>query len=118
MPSQPPSAAHAEKFCILGAGSSGLAAAKNFREAGIPFDCLERQDDIGGNWYFGSPASRVYASTHLVSSKRLTEYSDFPMPEEWAAYPSHRQTLEYLRAYARRFGLYEDIEFETAVEWV
>jgi cation diffusion facilitator CzcD-associated flavoprotein CzcO len=118
LPSQPPSAAHAEKFCILGAGSSGLAAAKNFRAAGIPFDCLERQDDIGGNWYFGSAASRVYASTHLVSSKRLTEYSDFPMPEEWAEYPSHRQTLEYLRAYATRFGLYEHIQFNTAVEWV
>jgi cation diffusion facilitator CzcD-associated flavoprotein CzcO len=111
-------AAHAEKFCILGAGSSGLAAAKNFRAAGIPFDCLERQDDIGGNWYFGSAASRVYASTHLVSSKRLTEYSDFPMPAEWAEYPSHRQTLEYLRAYAQHFGLYEHIEFRTEVEWI
>lgn len=118
LPSQPPSAAHAEKFCILGAGSSGLAAAKNFRAAGLAFDCLERQDDIGGNWYFGSAASRVYASTHLVSSKRLTEYSDFPMPQEWAEYPSHRQTLEYLRAYARRFGLYEDIQFNAAVEWM
>ncbi|MBA3480288.1 MAG: NAD(P)-binding domain-containing protein [Pirellulales bacterium] len=118
MPSQPPSAAHAQKFCILGAGSSGLAAAKNFRAAGIPFDCLERQDDIGGNWYFGSPASRVYASTHLVSSKRLTEYSDFPMPKQWAEYPSHRQTLQYLRDYATRFGLYEHIDFNTAVEWV
>ncbi len=106
------------KFCILGAGSSGLAAAKNFCAAGIPFDCLEREDDIGGNWYFGSAASRVYESTHLVSSKRLTEYGDFPMPAEWAAYPSHRQTLEYLRAYARRFGLYEDIQFGTGVEWV
>jgi cation diffusion facilitator CzcD-associated flavoprotein CzcO len=118
LPSQPSPAAHAEKFCILGAGSSGLAAAKNFRAAGIPFDCLEREEDIGGNWNFGAPSSRVYASTHLVSSKRLTEYSDFPMPEDWAEYPSHRQTLEYLRAYAVHFGLYEHIEFKTAVEWM
>jgi cation diffusion facilitator CzcD-associated flavoprotein CzcO len=118
LPSQPHHAAHAEKFCILGAGSSGLAAAKNFRAAGIPFDCLEREDDIGGNWYYDAPSSRVCASTHLVSSKRLTEYSDFPMPKEWAAYPSHRQTLEYLRAYARHFGLYDDIEFKTAVDWI
>src|SRR5262245_22470983 len=42
--------ATAEKFCILGAGSSGLAVAKNFLAAGIAFDCLEREDDVGGNW--------------------------------------------------------------------
>ena len=80
-----------DKFCIIGAGSSGIAAAKNFLAAGVPFDCLEREDDVGGNWYFGAACSRVYASTHLVSSKVLTEYSDFPMPEEWPEYPSHRQ---------------------------
>ncbi|QDT76005.1 flavin-containing monooxygenase [Lacipirellula limnantheis] len=107
-----------EKFCIIGAGSSGIAAAKNFLAAGIPFDCLEREDDIGGNWYFGAPCSRVYASTHLVSSKVLTEYSDFPMPQEWPEYPSHRQALRYLREYARAFGLYERIEFGTGVEGV
>lgn len=105
-----------EKFCIIGAGSSGIAAAKNFLAAGIPFDCLEREDDIGGNWYFGAACSRVYASTHLVSSKVLTEYCDYPMPEEWPEYPSHRQTLEYLRSYARDFGLYERIEFGVGVE--
>jgi cation diffusion facilitator CzcD-associated flavoprotein CzcO len=105
-----------DKFCIIGAGSSGIAAAKNFLAAGIPFDCLEREDDVGGNWYFGAPCSRVYASTHLVSSKVLTEYSDFPMPEDWPEYPSHRQALQYLRDYARRFGLYERIEFGAGVE--
>ena len=105
-----------DKFCIIGAGSSGIAAAKNFLAAGVPFDCLEREDDVGGNWYFGAPCSRVYASTHLVSSKVLTEYSDFPMPADWPEYPSHRQALQYLREYARRFGLYERIEFGAGVE--
>ena len=107
-----------DKFCIIGAGSSGIAAAKNFLAAGAPFDCLEREDDVGGNWYFGASCSRVYASTHLVSSKVLTEYSDFPMPQEWPEYPSHRQALQYLREYARRFGLYERIEFGVGVERV
>ena len=39
-----------DKACIIGAGSSGLAAAKVFAERGIPFDCLEREPDIGGLW--------------------------------------------------------------------
>ena len=36
------------RFCIIGAGPSGLTAAKNLKQAGIPFDCFERQDDMGG----------------------------------------------------------------------
>ena len=39
-----------DKVCIIGAGFSGLATAKTFRERGIPFDCLEREKDIGGLW--------------------------------------------------------------------
>ena len=35
---------------------------------------IERDDDVGGNWYYGKPASSVYRSTHLISSKRLTEF--------------------------------------------
>jgi len=104
-----------DRFCIVGAGSSGLAAAKAFAEARIPFDCLEREDDVGGNWYYGSPAGGVYASTHTISSKRLLEYLDFPMPREYPPYPHHRQVWEYLRSYARHFGLYERIEFGRSI---
>jgi cation diffusion facilitator CzcD-associated flavoprotein CzcO len=105
-----------EKFCIIGAGSSGLAVAKNFRAAGIPFDCLEREDDVGGNWYYGKPHSSVYRSTRLISSKRQTEYSDFPMPTAWPEHPGHELVWQYLRSYARHFDLYADIEFNTGVE--
>ena len=105
-----------EKYCIIGAGSSGLAALKHFLAAGIPCDCLEREADLGGNWNFGQAASSVAASTHLVSSKKLTEYRDFPMPEDWPEYPSHRQALEYFRAYARRFDLERHIQFGAVVE--
>src|SRR4051794_15807015 len=99
------------KICVIGAGASGLAVVKNLAQAGLPFDCLERQDDVGGNWYYGQPTSSVYGSTHLISSKRLTEFTDFPMPAECPHFPSHQQVWEYLRAYARNFGLYDRIEF-------
>jgi cation diffusion facilitator CzcD-associated flavoprotein CzcO len=103
------------KFCIVGAGSSGLAAAKNFRQAGIACDVVEREDDVGGNWYYGKPASSVYRSTHLISSKRLTEFTDFPMPADYPEFPSHEQAWEYLRSYARAFDLYPLIEFNRSV---
>ena len=105
-----------ERMLIVGAGSSGLAVAKNFLEHGILFDCVEREDDVGGNWYYGRPASSVYRSTHLISSKRLTEYTDYPMPAEYPEYPSQQQAWEYLKCYARHFKLYESITFNTSVE--
>ena len=107
-----------QKYCIIGAGSSGLAAAKNFLASGLPFDCLEREADLGGNWNYAQPTSRVYASTHLISSKRLTEYTDFPMPDEWPQFISHELALEYFRRYAKHFGLCDHIQFNAAVEWV
>lgn len=104
------------KYCVVGAGSSGLAVARHFVAASLPFDCLEREDDVGGNWYYGKPHSSVYESTHCISSKRLTEYVDYRMPSSYPAYPSHRQVWEYLRSYARHFGLYEHIELNTPIE--
>lgn len=104
-----------QTWCIVGAGPAGLAAIKNFRARGIAVEAFEREDDVGGNWYFGKPSSSVYASTHMISSKRLTEYSDFPMPKSFPPYPSHRQALAYLRDYARHFDLYESIAFNTSI---
>jgi len=104
-----------EKYCIVGAGASGLAVTRNFLQQGIPFDCLEREDDVGGNWNYGKPASSVYRSTHLISSKRLIQYPDFPMPADWPDYPGHRLVQEYFQSYARHFDLYQRIEFNTAV---
>jgi hypothetical protein len=111
-----PPSDHTSKYCVIGAGSSGLVVFKTLRQMGIPCDCLEREDDIGGNWYYGKPHSSIYQSTHLISSKPLTEYTDFPLPAEYPHYPNHRQIFDYFRAYARHFGLVDQIEFQTSVE--
>jgi hypothetical protein len=105
-------------WCVIGAGPSGLTAVKNLLASGISAECLEREDDVGGNWYFGSAASSVFASTRLISSKSLTAYTDFPMPREWPAYPDHARCLDYLRRYARHFELVPHIRTHTAVERV
>ena len=107
-----------DKVCIVGAGSSGLAAAKTFKERGIPFDCLEREHDIGGLWNDATPTGVVYETTYLVSSRDYTGFEDYPFPEEYPVYPSHRETLAYLRAYALNFDILEHIEFNANVERV
>jgi cation diffusion facilitator CzcD-associated flavoprotein CzcO len=103
-----------KRFCIVGAGASGLAVAKTFAERGIPFDCFEALDEVGGVWNPASPHA-VYGSTFLNSSKRLSRFPDFRMPEEMPHYLSRAQAQDYLRAYAREFGLYDRISFNARV---
>jgi Flavin-binding monooxygenase-like len=106
-------------YCIIGAGSSGLAVAKNFKTRGIPFEVLERTQDLGGLWNIQTPAGIVYESTHLVSAKSSTGFDDFPFPEEgFPEYPSHAVVLNYLRDYAHKFGLLGHIRTGITVEHV
>ena len=107
------------RYCIIGAGASGLAVAKNFAQRGIPFDCLEREQDIGGLWNIATPSGIVYETTHLVSSISSTGFDDLPMlDEDYPEYPSHERVLGYFRDYARTFGLLDHIEFGKAVSRV
>ena len=104
------------RYCIVGGGAAGIGIAKWLKAKKISFDLFEAEEDFGGNWYFGRPCSRVYQTTHLISSKKNTQFSDFPMPEDYPPYPDHRQMLSYLRNVASHFGLYENARFCTAVE--
>ncbi len=105
-----------EKFCIIGAGASGLAVAKTFIERDIPFDCIERAPDIGGLWNIATDSGIVYESTHLVSSISSTGFEDLPMlDEDYPEYPSHERVLGYFRDYAAKFGIRAHIEFSKTV---
>lgn len=95
-----------DKVLIIGGGAAGIAIGKCFSQHGLDYDIVEREDDLGGNWYFGGGSSRVYRSTHLISSKTNSQFSDFPMPADFPEYPSHVQFLEYLRLTARTFDVY------------
>ena len=93
--------------------------AKNFVQRGIPFDCLEREQDIGGLWNIATPSGIVYETTHLVSSISSTGFDDLPMlDEDYPEYPSHERVLGYFRDYARTFGLLDHIEFGKPVNRV
>ncbi|HEV3469627.1 MAG TPA: NAD(P)-binding domain-containing protein [Pyrinomonadaceae bacterium] len=97
-------------LAVIGAGPVGLAVARALAARGIAYEQLEADDDLGGNWYHG-----VYETAHIISSKRTTEYADFPMPADYPDFPSARQMLDYLRAYAEHFGLRRHIQFDTKV---
>jgi hypothetical protein len=104
-----------DAVCVIGAGGSGLATIKNLRELGFAVDCYERETSVGGAWNWRHDRSPVYAGTHLISSRPLTEFPDFPMPDTWPDYPNHAQLLSYLERYSAHFGLGEHIWFGTEV---
>jgi len=104
------------KICVIGAGAAGLTVCRAFLQHGVNFECLERENDVGGIFNFGKPNSSIYKSTHLLSSKKTTQYPDFPMPAAWPPCPHHSLILEYFRSYARHFDLYDRIRFNTAIE--
>lgn len=106
------------KVAIIGAGCSGITAIKNLVQAGVEdIVCFEQNDQVGGNWIFSAKESHssVCETTHIISSKHLSEYMDFPMPEDYPDYPSHRQVLAYFQAYAKHFNLERYIRFNTTV---
>ncbi|GAA4924872.1 flavin-binding monooxygenase-like protein [Stackebrandtia albiflava] len=105
-----------DAVCVIGAGASGLLAVKNLREHGFKVDCYERDTGIGGGWNIRQRNSPMYANAHLISSRPLTEFPDFPMPDDWPDYPHHSKVLAYLERYADHFGLREHIWFGSEIE--
>lgn len=106
--------------CIIGAGPSGIAAAKNCKESGIAFDLFEKNNKVGGNWVFDSDTghSSVYENTHIISSRYFSEYEDYPMPAHYPDYPRHDQLQEYFENYSKHFGVYDRIKFNHTVDKV
>lgn len=104
-------------LCIIGAGPSGITAAKNAKEAGIPYILYEKSGKVGGNWVFNDATghSSVYENTHIISSKTLSSYEDYPMPDDYPDYPSHRLVQAYFEEYARHFGVLDEIRFHHTV---
>src|SRR5688572_26657825 len=106
--------------CVIGAGSSGIAACKVLRSRGLPFICYEKSDRVGGNWVFGNKngMSACYRGLTINTSKRRMEYPGYPMPDEYPDFPGHEDIAKYFDAYVDHFGFRDHIRFETSVDRV
>ncbi|MEA1607174.1 flavin-containing monooxygenase [Pseudomonas spirodelae] len=102
-------------YAIIGAGPMGLCTARQLHKHGIDFVGFELHADVGGLWDIDNPHSTMYDSAHLISSKGTTQFSEFPMRDEVAAYPHHHEMRRYFRDYAEHFDLYAHYQFSTRV---
>jgi thioredoxin reductase len=105
------------RVCVIGAGSSGIAAAQVQHARGVTFDCFEVGSGVGGNWRYenDNQMSSAYESLHINTSRQLMGYAAFPMPDDLPDYPSHRQIAAYFDAYVDHFGFRDRIAFRTEV---
>ena len=107
------------RACIIGAGASGIAAAKALADRGIPFDCFERLGCIGGNWAFEqNPDAAAYRGLHMNTYRLDMQYADFPMRDDIADFPVHTDVLAYFNDYVDHFDLRRRITFGVTVERV
>jgi dimethylaniline monooxygenase (N-oxide forming) len=105
------------KVCIIGAGSSGIAACQVLNARGIAFDCYEKGSEVGGNWRYENDngMSSAYRSLFINTSREMMQYAAYPMPEDYPDYPHHSQIARYFDDYVDHFGLRERISFRTEV---
>src|SRR5215510_250769 len=100
------------RYCVIGAGAAGVSALHQLRAAGHDVDCFERTDRVGGHWHTN------YDALHLITSRDMTAFEDFPMPAQYPHFPRRDQIRTYIESYARARGLYNVIQFNTAVHSV
>jgi hypothetical protein len=103
------------RIAVIGAGPSGLAAAKHALQAGFDVTVFEAGDTIGGQWHTAAPHSGVWAGMHTNTSRAMTAFSDFPAPGDHPLHPAAEQIHRYLLAYADAFGVTGRIRFGAPV---
>ena len=103
------------RACIVGAGSSGIAAAKTLHEAGVPFDCIEKGNRVGGNWVIDNTngMSSAYEGLYINTSRDRMQFSDFPMPRSYPDFPHHSQIARYFEDYV---DFRKTIQFSSSVD--
>lgn len=100
---------------IIGLGASGLLAAIRLREAGIPFEIIEKNAGVGGAWYENSyPGCRVDVASHFYS------YS-FERNNDFTQYYTRQPELQsYFRKTMAENGIGAHVRWNTEVtraEW-
>jgi len=70
------------RYCVIGAGAAGISALEQLREAGYDVDCYEKTDRVGGHWHTD------YDALHLITSRDMTHFEDFPMPADYPHFPA------------------------------
>ncbi len=95
---------------IIGAGMSGLYAAIQLQQAGIPFVILEKNDAVGGTWY-----ENIYPGCGVDTPNHFYSYA-FEPNHDWSHFFAKRDELwNYFEGVADKYDLRKHIRLGTEV---
>ncbi|KAK4751753.1 hypothetical protein SAY87_020551 [Trapa incisa] len=125
------------RVAVIGAGVSGLLAARELRREGHRVVVYERGNQVGGCWIYTPESesdplcldperpvvhSSMYCSLRTNLPRKLMSFRDYPFVAEavdWSvdprAFPGHAEVLSYLKGFARDFAVEEMVRFDTEV---
>lgn len=96
---------------VIGAGPAGLAVAACLVQRGHSPLVFDRAQDVGSSW------RRHYERLHLHTVKSHSALPGLPFPDAAPRYVPRQGVVDYLTAYARRFGIDPELgQNVTAVE--
>jgi 4-hydroxyacetophenone monooxygenase len=99
------------KVLVIGAGMSGLLTAIRLSQAGLAFEVIESNPDVGGTWLVNTyPGCRVDNSNHMYSYSFEPNHA---WPQHFSPQP---ELLKYFRGVAAKYGVKKHIRFQTTVE--
>jgi 4-hydroxyacetophenone monooxygenase len=105
-----PDALNGAEVVIIGAGMSGLYAAIQLQQAGIPFVILEKNDAVGGTWY-----ENVYPGCGVDTPNHFYSYA-FEPNHGWSHFFAKRHELwNYFERVADKYDLRKHIRLGTEV---
>jgi 4-hydroxyacetophenone monooxygenase len=96
---------------IIGCGEAGLLAALRLKEAGIPFEIIEKNDDVGGTWLDNTyPGARVDVASHYYcySSEPNNQFSEY--------YARQPELYRYFRRLLDEHGIEPHVRWRSEVE--
>src|SRR5262245_30356646 len=94
---------HIHRVAVVGAGPSGLVAAKSLKEDGLEPIVFEQANGMGGQWHAPSAYSGIWPGMRANTSKTMDTFSDFPPVESLPMFPRFEDLRDYLRSYAKTF---------------
>ena len=104
-----------KRVAIIGAGASGLVAAKYAQENGLQPVVFESKNTLGGIWSPEHKHSAIWDGLITNVSRYMMAFSDHQHPENSEVFCNKEDVYNYLVSYLHKFKLEECIKYNTDV---